>query len=265
MLSAKGTDQSIQLRDGRKLGFRLLGDSGDKTLFFFHGMPGSRIQADFLSGAIEPDIRIVGVDRPGIGLTDPRPNGHILDWVDDLTELADTIKAARFAVLGWSGGSACALARAYKIPDRLIGCGITAGMGPPALKINYEMARNRIFSIVARSTRLAQFLIWLTYGRFGRNPKQIEQRMIAMQPSIAEIDRAAYANPAYMGIMVDSIVESYRQGVWGQAYESHLLGLPWGFRLEDIRCPRMFIWHGNKDRNIPVAVGQTLATLIPGC
>ena len=37
-------------------------------------------------------VRLIGVDRPGIGLSDFKPGRKILDWVDDVIELADAIR-----------------------------------------------------------------------------------------------------------------------------------------------------------------------------
>jgi pimeloyl-ACP methyl ester carboxylesterase len=36
----------------------------------------------------------------------------------------------------------------------------------------------------------------------------------------------------------------------------------WGFRLEDITVP-VHVWHGDRDRNIPIAQGELQAELIP--
>ena len=42
-------DQTIQLHDGRTLGFLEYGSSTGKNLFYFHGHPGSRVEANFLA------------------------------------------------------------------------------------------------------------------------------------------------------------------------------------------------------------------------
>ncbi len=43
---------------------------------------------------------------------------RILDWPDDVTELADALNVGRFAVLGISGGGPYACACAFKISER---------------------------------------------------------------------------------------------------------------------------------------------------
>ena len=47
------------------------------------------------------------------------------------------------------------------------------------------------------------------------------------------------------------------------AWEAGLIMRPWGFMLEEIRTPT-HLWHGEEDRNAPVAMGCDLARCIPG-
>ena len=49
-------------------------------------------------------IRLIGLDRPGIGRSDPKAGYQLLDWPDDVMELADQLGIERFAVEGLSGG-----------------------------------------------------------------------------------------------------------------------------------------------------------------
>jgi pimeloyl-ACP methyl ester carboxylesterase len=62
---------------------------------------------------------LLSIDRPGIGLSDFQPNRTLLDWADDISELAQTLRLDRFALLGWSAGGPYVLACAFKIPHRL--------------------------------------------------------------------------------------------------------------------------------------------------
>ena len=49
-------------------------------------------------------MRLISVDRPGIGLSDPLPGRRLLDWADDVRELANALELRRFRVVGLSGG-----------------------------------------------------------------------------------------------------------------------------------------------------------------
>jgi len=103
--SSTATDKTVRLPDGRSLGYAVCGDPEGRPIFQFHGWPGSRLQARFLDEeATKAGIRVIGLDRPGIGLSDFQPGRQILDWPNDVVALADAMKIDRFAVLGISGG-----------------------------------------------------------------------------------------------------------------------------------------------------------------
>jgi len=48
------------------------------------------------------------------------------------------------------------------------------------------------------------------------------------------------------------------------ADEFALFARPWGFRLDEIAM-RVHLWHGELDRNCPVAMGRAVARAIPDC
>lgn len=129
-ISFSPTNKTIPLRDGRTLGYAEVGNSEGNTVFYFHGHPGSRLGARFLANhAAQADIRLIGIDRPRIRLSTFKAGRHLLEWPNDVVELADTLQIERFAVVGFSDGGPYALACAYKIPQRLTACGIVAGVG----------------------------------------------------------------------------------------------------------------------------------------
>ena len=67
-VSADGHGGTVGLRDGRTLGYAEYGDPAGSPLLYFHGHPGSRLEAAFLATAAHrAQIRLVGVDRPGMG------------------------------------------------------------------------------------------------------------------------------------------------------------------------------------------------------
>ena len=93
---------------------------------------------------------MITVDRPGHGLSDFFPGKTLLDWPDDVIELADHLGFDKFIVEGFSGGGPYALACAYKIPDRLDCCGILSGMGLRNWSKKGMMRINRMGAFIAR-------------------------------------------------------------------------------------------------------------------
>ena len=129
-ISVSTNSTTFQLRDGRTLGYAEYGNSAGTPLFYFHGHPGSRFEAGFFAQqATHNGIRLIGIDRPGMGLSSYKAGRQFLDWPDDVVELADNLHIDRFAVARFSGGGPYALACAVKIPHRLLSCGIISGVG----------------------------------------------------------------------------------------------------------------------------------------
>lgn len=93
------------LPDGRLLGFDDVGDPDGTPLLYFHGFGSTRlIRHPDDSIAARLGIRLLAVDRPGIGLSTSRPGRALLDFSADVAHLADTIGLDRFGVVAWSGG-----------------------------------------------------------------------------------------------------------------------------------------------------------------
>ncbi len=120
---------SITLKDGRQLGYAEYGNPEGKPVFYFHGFPGSRLEAGHLQNvALLNRYRLIGIDRPGMGLSSFQVKRTILSWVNDVEMLADCLGINKFSIVGHSGGAPFVAACAYKIPHRLHGAAIVSGM-----------------------------------------------------------------------------------------------------------------------------------------
>lgn len=244
---------TYQLRDGRMLAYTEYGEPAGKTLFYFHGGADSRLEARFLAEpAQHAGIRLIGIDRPGMGRSHFQPGRRLLDWPDDVAELADHLQIGRFAVVGISGGGPYALACAYKIPDRLTACGVVGG----------EWHNRHLFSF------LTQWLPWLfipILGYFLRDEEHARKSLLRLTPNWPEADRKCLASPEISDLLVASFVEAFRQGVRGPAYDGMVVRRRWGFELEEISFPGMCLWHGELDKDVPVAMGRTVAGKLARC
>ena len=97
----------VTLADGRRLSYLEIGDPEAEPMILCHGLPGSRVMGEYLRIPVERcGARLIAPDRPGIGYSDPLPGRSILDWPDDVAELADALHAERFSVVGISAGNA---------------------------------------------------------------------------------------------------------------------------------------------------------------
>jgi len=256
-------NKTIKLKDGRKLGYVDLGKSDGKPLFHFNGFPGSRLEVTILADeAIKKNIRVIGIDRPGMGLSDFKKNRTLLDWPDDVVELADTLGIDKFAVEGISGGGPYVAVCAYKIPERLTSCGIISGVASKDLEIEKKM---RIFSVIQIFPWLFKLMIWLQ-SRGMRNLEKAERKMKESAKKFPEADRKIFDDPQILSLFVKETAEAFRQGSKGAYNEGKIYIRSWGFNLEDISPKlKVYIWHGEADEIVPVAMGRGMCKLIPNC
>jgi pimeloyl-ACP methyl ester carboxylesterase len=102
----------IRFDDGRRLGFVEYGEPSGPALLYFHGHPGSCLEARFLADAARrADLRLIGLDRPGLGLSDDQSRRQLSDWSADIVQVIDRLGLERVAIIGYSAGASYALDR----------------------------------------------------------------------------------------------------------------------------------------------------------
>ena len=257
-------NQHVTLADGRRLGFAEYGDASGRPVLFFPGTPSGRLfHHPDESIARSLGGRIITVDRPGLGLSDFQPGRSLLDWREDVLQLAAALGLDRFAVAGISGGGPYVVACALEIPERLTAAGIISGVGPTDGPDGTRgMSRQKRLGVqVGRHVPwLARPLLWLVSNRQRDAERHFEE--IAAQSS--RTDRAILARSEIKAMLIENCVEATRVGLRGHAWETRMFSRPWGFRLEDIPM-EVRLWHGAEDASMPIAVGQYLAGAIPTC
>ena len=114
----------VRLSDGRRLAYAEWGEPEGRCVFLLHGTSHSRLFCPDEAVTVSSGVRLVTVDRPGVGGSDVLPRRTFGDWPADLLQLADALGADTFGVVGWSAGGVYAAACAALIPARLTGIGI---------------------------------------------------------------------------------------------------------------------------------------------
>jgi pimeloyl-ACP methyl ester carboxylesterase len=257
--------QTIRLPDGRKLAYTESGTPDGSPIVYCHGNPGSRLDWTLFDPqvALRHRARVIAIDRPGIGRSDPAPSRKLTDWPDDVCALADALGLGRFAVLGYSAGGPYAAACAYKLPDRLTVAGIASGVAPFGIpNATRGMGPGRFYFRAAAVHPLLAglFLSMMQSGMKSATGSSQSASMPGMPPA----DQAAMAKPGVGASFMRSFQEACAPGLGGVAQDATLLARPWGFRPEDIRMP-VYLWHGEADRNTPLAMGRYMAQAIPSC
>jgi pimeloyl-ACP methyl ester carboxylesterase len=263
--SGPAEDGVLQLADGRRLGYAQYGQPGGEPIFYFHGHPGSRLEARLAHpAAAAAGFLVIALDRPGCGLSDDQPGRVLTDWPADVAEAADKLGVSKFSVAGASGGGPYALACAWRLPGRVIRAAVISGVAPYQVRgITHGMRwQNRVaFQFAARSPALAGALMRsMRRSVMDRPDATIDALARAMSPADANVVR----RPDVRDLLVADLREAFRQGSDGAARDMVLLGRPWGFPLRDIK-PAVYLWQGDADTLVPPAMGRYLAGQLPRC
>src|SRR5712692_10876122 len=90
--------------------------------------------------------------------------------------------------------------------------------------------------------------------RYFRDTENASKTLVRVARSWIEPDRKTLSSPGVKEIMAASLSEALKNGAKGPAYDGVLLGRPWAFRLEEITVPRLYLWQGELDREVPVSM-----------
>ena len=259
--------RQIKLRDGRTLTFAEYGSSSGHPIIYCHGVPSSRVEGDLIvdgSAAAASGLRLIVPDRPGMGRSDFQAGRRIVDWPDDVLDLAASLHLDTFAVLGSSGGAAYAAACGARIANRVRVVGLLGGVAPadaPGMSAALSAPLRLMFRLARVAPPVLRGLFRLNLRAVRRSGGRPNERMAAWAP---EPDRTLLQRPEISEGFTACFVEACRQGTRGPVADMGLIARPWGFDLGALNVP-VLLWHGERDRNVPVAHGRYLASTIPNC
>lgn len=267
-VALEGVDDVVRLADGRGLSFASWGAEAGTVVLGFHGGGLSRLQHYGSQAPAKAGVRLVLVDRPGSGRSDPHPAAALLDWPHDIEQLVDHLGVGRFAVFGVSAGGPSALACGYGLAPRVAAVGLVSAVGPyrdePSLSSFLRPDGRALVELALRDQSAAEAeareQCAEEWRLLARDPEAI---LDAWPPGTPESDRTLMADPAIRNRFLGAFQETASNGHSGLLYDTLLHYVrPWGFRPTAVDAP-VFLWHGDCDRMVPIEVARLLAHRIP--
>lgn len=248
---------SILLPDGRRLAWWEWGPEGGDPILFCPGAATSG-RLGFGADVLEDlGLRLLAVDRPGVGRSDPHAEKTLDSWAEDVAELIGARRLGHPLGLGFSQGAPFALALAGRGLLRRVA--IVSGqdqLSHPALRplLHPEVA-GMIAAIERDPAGFARDLA------SRADAEGMWQLVIGMS---SEHDRAVYQRDGFSRPFRQALEEGFAQGADGYARDLvNALG-PWPVPPEEITIP-VDLWYGAHDAS-PVHspdLGVTLAARLP--
>jgi pimeloyl-ACP methyl ester carboxylesterase len=258
------SDQLHELSDGRLLAWCEYGLPEGAPVFYFHGIPGSRIDGRLIADAVaSAGLRLIAVDRPGFGRSSPvLGKRSYLGWAEDVENLANLLDIERFAILAYSAGGPYALATCMALEGRVTRVGIVSGMAPSEMP-DY---RRGLGPTDRGMTLLVPRAPWLARALVGRALKQAREKPERFGRNLdrdfsAPTDRRVL-DDELRAVLPALLVEAGRGGPAGIVEDFAAWTRPSGLELGRVDAP-VHLWHGEDDRTIPNAHSRWLASQIP--
>ena len=257
--------ESVKLSDGRSLSFARFGDPSGKPVFYFHGFPGSRLEPQSNHDAfLKAGIQLLALDRPGIGHSTRKNKRKLLDWPDDVVEVAKILKLEKFSILGVSGGGPYALACARAIPGYLNKVTVACGLGPidaPNATSGMMLSNRVLFRYGKFFPPVLHLSTFLMVRQLSSKPAKGLKKFVEGLP---EPDRLVLSKTDAQDFVSASAVEGVRQGSGPLLEEIGIYSRSWGFKLEDLNVP-VSLFQGEVDIDVPASMARHQASLIPDC
>ena len=256
---------TVAVRDGRRLGFAEFGSPHGPAIIWMHGTPGARrqIPVEARAYADREGLRIIGIDRPGIGSSTPHVYANMLDWTDDLVLVADTLGIDTMRVIGLSGGGPYALAAGAALPDRVRAVAVLGGVAPTQ---GCAAADGGLVAFAAKLAPLvsvgrAPIGLALTVAIRVARPfaGPVLDLYARVQP---EGDRQLLGRPEFKAMFIDDLLNGSRKQVTAPLSDLLLMARHWGFEAADVKVPVRW-WHGDAGHIVPHRHGEHMVHRLP--
>jgi pimeloyl-ACP methyl ester carboxylesterase len=251
----------VRLRDGRLVAYAEFGDPDGLPVVNCHGAPSSRLERYSGGGEVyaRAGVRLIGIDRPGFGGSDPLPGRRVVDWPVDAEAVLDAVGVPEASVLSLSAGAPYALALARALPDRVRRVGLVGANPPPDVPWRWTGVPPAVREALLRPGP-GSTAAWLPLlGAVAVRPTFM---LDYLRVRLSAADREVMRRPEVAEVLQATFAEGVRQGWRPGAYDRALLMRPWGFPVAEVPRP-VVLWHGSADWQAPLTGARLLSAAVP--
>jgi pimeloyl-ACP methyl ester carboxylesterase len=233
-------DQVLPLPGGRRLAWAEWGRTTGPAVLLLHRSPGSRLFDPDPSATAAAGVRLLTVDRPGYGRTDPVPDPRRADVAGDVAALADALGLERLALLGWSAGGHYALETAARLGGRARSLSLLATPAPDE-EIPWVAEEFRPLGAGVRADPVAAVASITEACRwYADNP----EGAVGYDASPADVE--VRSRPGVTEALSTMMREGARQGAAGMAFDVVAGSRGDPFPVGEVRAP-VRLWYGDAD------------------
>ncbi|MFJ6609158.1 alpha/beta fold hydrolase [Streptomyces sp. NPDC091289] len=228
--------------DGVAHGFAEYGDPHGRPVVLHHGLLGDAGLPDVWDAwAWEAGVRLIALDRPGHGLSDPVPMSAVADWTPLVLPVLAALEVDAFDVLGVSAGAPYAYALAAALPERVRRVWVLSGLpyvADDAIRHRYPEAAEPV---------------WTFYREAPED--EVAARFAGAAERLADVFASS---PSTLAALTGLAGHGWR----GPAREVRLQTRPWGFDPAGVAQP-VRLWHAPADEEVPFPAAEATAALFP--
>jgi pimeloyl-ACP methyl ester carboxylesterase len=233
-------DHMLTRADGRRVAWSEWGKAAGSAVLLLHRNPGSRLFDPDPAATAAAGVRLITLDRPGYGRSDPVVDPTRAAVASDVAAVVDDLGTDEIALVGWSGGGVFALEAAAALGNHARSLSLVCTPAPDE-EIPWvpDEFRPLVESVPSDPTG-ALVAITAACAFYADDPEAV----VASDPGPADADLRS--RPGVTDRLAAMMREGARQGAIGMASDivagSRREPLPLG----DVQAP-VRLWYGDAD------------------
>ena len=254
-MTSRGNLRSVRLPDGRDLAWTEWGRPHGRPVLLNPGAGMSGVLGFGTDVLDDLGLRLLALDRPGLGRSSPDPAKSYASWTADVRALVGSLGLRDVLGVGFSQGAPFAAA--------LAGAGLLDAVALVAGQDDLRAQRHLLVPEVAGML-----------DAVDADPAGFEREIARVADAgwlwgvilttAAPVDRAAYEGTGLGGAVRAALDDGFAQGAAGYARDLVLALGPWPVPPEEITVP-VHLWYGAHDTSTVHSpdLGSALAARIP--